>query len=90
MARRIAREWESDDEQWPGDDSELDEGDENQDDEPTIPCPYCGREIHEDSEQCPYCQQYISQEDLRPSRKPWWIIVGVLLCLLVIWLWITL
>jgi predicted nucleic acid-binding Zn ribbon protein len=88
MARRMAREWESDDEQWREDDSEPEEWDEAEEDEPTIPCPYCGREIHEESEQCPYCQQYIVQDDLPPNRKPWWIILGVLLCLLVIWLWI--
>jgi predicted nucleic acid-binding Zn ribbon protein len=89
MARQIARQWESDDDEWPGDDSELDEGDENQDDEPTIPCPYCGRAIYEDAPQCPYCQQYISEDDAPPSRKPWWVILGVLLCMLVIWFWIT-
>ena len=58
-------------------------------DEPTIPCPYCRREIFEDSPQCPHCGQYISEEDAPAARRPWWIIVGVLLCLLVTWLWMT-
>jgi predicted nucleic acid-binding Zn ribbon protein len=58
------------------------------DDEPTVPCPYCSREIHEDSQRCPYCEQYISQEDARPSAKPWWLIAGVVLSLLVVCLWI--
>jgi hypothetical protein len=56
--------------------------------EPTIPCPYCRREIHEDSQRCPYCESYISQEDAPPSRKPWWLIAGVALCLVIVYLWI--
>jgi hypothetical protein len=59
------------------------------DDEPTVPCPYCRREIHEESPRCPYCEQYISQEDAPPGRKPWWLIAGVVLCLLAIYLWIV-
>ena len=60
---------------------------ENQD-EPTIPCPYCGREVHEDSQRCPYCERYISQEDAPPSRKPWWLLVGVAACLYAVYRWI--
>jgi hypothetical protein len=59
------------------------------DDEPTVPCPYCRREIHEESQRCPYCEQYLSQEDAPPGRKPWWLIGGVVLCLLVVYLWIV-
>ncbi len=59
------------------------------DDEPTIPCPYCRREIHEDSQRCPHCESYISQEDAPPSRKPWWMIIGALLCAYIIYRWIT-
>ena len=59
---------------------------EEDDEEPTIPCPYCRREIHEDSQRCPYCESYVSQEDA-PSRKPWWIIVGVVACLYVVYRW---
>ena len=57
--------------------------------EPTIPCPYCRREIHEDSPQCPYCEQYILEDDASSAPKPWLIIIGVLLCLVVVWFWIT-
>jgi hypothetical protein len=57
--------------------------------EPTIPCPYCRREIHEDSQRCPYCESYISQEDAPPSRKPWWLIAGVAICLVLVYLWLT-
>ena len=58
------------------------------DDEPTIPCPYCRHEIHEDSERCPYCEQYLSREEAPPGAKPWWLIAGVVLSLLVVCLWI--
>ena len=84
MNRRIAEASDWDDEQWQRDDGEWDE-----DVEPTVPCPYCRREIFEDSPRCPHCGQYISKEDAPPGRRPWWIILGVLLCLLVTWLWMT-
>lgn len=56
-------------------------------DEPTIPCPHCGRDILEDSERCPHCENYISQEDSPTERKPWWIIIGVVACLYVVYRW---
>ena len=59
------------------------------DDEPTIPCPYCRREIHEDAERCPHCERYISDEDAPPQRKPWWIIVGTLACFYIFYRWIV-
>jgi hypothetical protein len=74
-----------DDEEWEAEESD-DRWDE--DDEPTIPCPYCRREIHEDSLRCPHCEHYLSAEDVPPDRKPWWIILGVLACLAAIATWI--
>lgn len=59
------------------------------DGEPLVPCPYCRREILEDVVRCPYCERYLSAEDAPPSRKPWWIIVGALLCLYVVYRWIV-
>lgn len=81
------RNWsdESDDD-WSGGYAD-DYGDE--DDEPTIPCPYCGREIHEEAERCPECGTYISAEDSPPPRKPWWIVVGTLLVLYIVYRWIA-
>jgi hypothetical protein len=66
----------------------VDDDWDEEDEEPTIPCPYCRRQIHEDSQRCPYCEQYISEEDAVPTRKPWWIIIGVLLVLYVIYRWV--
>jgi hypothetical protein len=76
---------------WDDEGPDGDEADEDwdYDEEPTIPCPHCRREMHEDSPQCPYCGHYISEEDAPATRKPWWIILGVVLCILVIWSWIS-
>jgi hypothetical protein len=63
--------------------------DDEDQDEPTIACPYCRQQIHEDSQRCPYCEKYISSEDAPTSRKPWWLIVGVLLCLYAVYRWIV-
>jgi hypothetical protein len=35
----------------------------------------------------PYCERYLSKEDAPRPRKPWWIIVGVVACLCVVYLW---
>ncbi len=85
MVRQVADEDEADDAGWDGDDF----GSDDASDEPTVPCPYCRREMFEDSVQCPHCGQYISAEDSPPIRKPWWIVIGALLCLAAIWVWIA-
>ena len=59
------------------------------DDDYTMPCPHCKRPIHEDAERCPYCEQYISAEDAPSPHKPWWIVLGVLLCFIILYLWIA-
>lgn len=72
----------------PNDDGEWD--DPVDDDEPeTVPCPYCRRPIIEDSPRCPHCENYVTAEDVRPARPPWWIIVGVLLCLYAVYRWVV-
>ena len=79
MTRRTTGEDEWDD-PWPSEDA---------DDDPTIPCPYCRREIYEDAERCPYCERYISREDAPADMRPWWIIAGLVLCLIVVYFWIV-
>jgi transposase-like protein len=59
------------------------------DEDSTVPCPYCRQEIHEDSPRCPHCGNYISEEDTAPAHKPWWLLVGVLLCLYAVYRWIV-
>jgi hypothetical protein len=63
--------------------------DDGDDEESTIPCPYCDKEIIEDTPRCPHCENYISAEDAPPSRKPWWLVLGVLACLYAVWQWIS-
>jgi predicted nucleic acid-binding Zn ribbon protein len=68
----------------------MDEDEDLWDDaDATIPCPYCGDAIHEDSQRCPHCGNYISSEDVAPARKPWWIIGGTLAVLYIIYRWIA-
>ena len=83
-----------DDDEYESDDYEVDEYDEPDDghedddaDEPTLPCPYCRRPIHEDAQRCPYCERYISAEDSPGSAKPWWLLVGVAICLAIVVSW---
>jgi hypothetical protein len=85
--RRRAADWDddADDEDWDAEDY----GDDDSEDDPTIPCPYCRRKIHEDAQRCPYCERYISVEDAPPQRKPWWVIVGALLALYAAARWVV-
>lgn len=71
------------------DEEDADDDVDADDDEPTIRCPYCRRQIHEDSQRCPYCEQYISAEDSPAEPKPWWIVAGVILCLLALLYWLV-
>jgi hypothetical protein len=75
MRRRIEEE--------PWDDEEPD------DDQDTIPCPYCGRPIFDDTPRCPHCENYLSEEEAAPTRKPWWIVLGVAVCLYLVYRWTT-
>jgi hypothetical protein len=72
-----------DDDNW----DDNDDGDDG-DDDATVPCPYCHREMYEDSPWCPHCGQYISEEDVPFRRKSVLIILGTLLCFAVIAAWI--
>jgi hypothetical protein len=87
MPMRRDDEWEDD-----GDnDSDAawhDEDDCAYDEEPTIACPGCCREIYEDAPQCPHCGRYVSDADAPTSRKPWWIVVGAVTCLYICYRWV--
>jgi hypothetical protein len=54
----------------------------------TEPCPYCGVAVYEDAERCPHCENYLSREDAPPTRRPLWIVVGVVICLAIVLKWI--
>jgi hypothetical protein len=78
------------DDDFPADDDDEFDGDYVDDeDEPTIACPYCREPIHEDAQRCPHCESYISAEDAPPARKPWWIVIGVIICLYIVYRWIV-
>lgn len=74
---------------WDDDDADWSDSEDQAEDDDTIPCPYCRRHIHEDAVRCPHCEKYLSEEDAPPARKPWWIIVGVLLCLYLVYRWLV-
>jgi len=57
------------------------------DEEETVPCPYCGAPVHEDAQRCPHCEHYISEEDRPATRRPWWIILGALAVLYLVYRW---
>lgn len=78
MPRRVI------DDEW---DDEWDDEEDHDDEESTIPCPYCDRAIPEDTPRCPYCETYISEEDAPPAKKPWWIVAGVVVCLYIVYRW---
>ena len=72
-------EWEDDQQEWQPEDEPGD----------TMPCPYCQREIYEDTLRCPGCGNYLSREDEPSPRKPWWIILGTILVLYMVYRWIV-
>jgi hypothetical protein len=74
------------------DDREYPEGDDADDssesETETLPCPHCLRSVYEDAERCPSCGAYLSREDA-PARRPWWMVLGVLICLAVVLGWVV-
>ena len=76
------------------DDADLDErefpdepDDDDGGDDETVPCPHCLRPVYEDAVRCPHCGQYQSREDAS-RRHPWWLVIGVLICLVLVSRWI--
>jgi uncharacterized paraquat-inducible protein A len=79
----------SDEEDWEDAENGDESFDDSAEDEPTVACPYCGREIHEDSPRCPYCENYISEEGAPAARKSWLVVVGAIIALALVCWWIT-
>ncbi len=75
-------EWDDDSEDW----DEYEDGTAD-DEDVTMPCPFCNRDLYDDSERCPHCGKYLSREDRPVTPKPWWFIVGFFLCLYAIYRW---
>jgi hypothetical protein len=68
-------------------DDEFDGAQDDADDSGGLtPCPQCGRKIHEEAQKCEFCGQYATPE-FAPWRRPWWLVVGVVICLFTIYLW---
>jgi hypothetical protein len=78
--------WSAEDDEWNEEFDPDEDPSHNDDDDATILCPYCRRDIHEDSQRCPHCERYLSRDDA-PPRKPWWMLLGVGACLYVVYRW---
>ncbi len=71
------------------DDSEVPDWDEGEDeDEDTMPCPYCQAPVYEDTVSCPRCGNYLSEEDVPRRQYPWWVIAGLIAALAVALMWV--
>jgi len=67
---------------------EFDEGDNtfnefDNEEEDTVPCPYCGVDIYDDAEVCPHCGSYIMDEK-RPSTPMWVVWTALILLALIL------
>lgn len=67
-------------------DDNVEDWDEDSDEE-TYPCPYCGADVYEDAERCPICERYLSDENAPPQSRPWWIVIGVIVAMGLVCLW---
>lgn len=67
---------------------QREEPDDDSEDEETIPCPYCGKPVWENSPRCPSCENYLSRDEAPADRLPSWVIAGFVLALLATLLWI--
>lgn len=68
------------------DDDFEEEGDSavDEDDEPTVPCPFCLREVWEDAPRCPHCGNQLGGADVPAPRRPWWVVITAAALLYVI------
>ena len=63
---------------------------DDDDDDLTIPCPYCQADIFEDSIRCPRCGNYLSAEDAPPRPRSTWFVIAVVICIIAVGLWLGL
>lgn len=63
------------------DDDELWDSDEDDVDDDTMPCPYCGAAIYDDAVRCPKCERYLSDEERPTTNQPRWVIITAALLL---------
>ena len=80
--------WSGSDDDWEGEDDPSDDEDD-EDEEDTRKCPCCRRDIHEESVRCPHCDEYVSSEEATQERKPWWVVIGVIVCLYIVYRWVV-
>lgn len=71
-------------------DDDYDSGyaDGDDDEEPTVHCPYCRGEVHEEAQKCHHCDHYLSREDSPSERRPWWFYVVIAFCLYTVFQWL--
>ncbi|MBY0589574.1 zinc-ribbon domain-containing protein [bacterium] len=78
------RDWDDEEEH-----DESSEFDSNEDDG-TVPCPNCGKEMYEDSPRCPYCGEYVTHVAPSVVRSSPWMMIGMVLALLMALGWMLL
>lgn len=67
-----------DDRDWSTEDFDEDPVDADDVEEPTVPCPGCGREVYEEADACPYCGQWLTSAAVETGR-PAWLVWGAVL-----------
>jgi len=86
-----------DDDWWkhgrPPDEFEEEDDDEvyglEEDEDPVIPCPNCGKEVFDDAEQCPSCGHWLAPDRSPMRGRPsWFLILGFGGAILAILLWL--
>ena len=61
------------------DESDTDSGEESE----ALPCPFCGKSVHEMADVCPHCHNFVSFGEVS-GRKPWWVVAAAVVLLAVI------
>jgi hypothetical protein len=80
------REWPDPDQEGEGDGEAIGPGHEDAVD--TVPCPFCKARVYDNAEWCPHCRNYLFYEGQPAGTKPWWLVGGVAVSLLVVLYWI--